>query len=69
MQVMFKARRFGSCCSQVCMNRKLSEALCSKRVGSAVGSNVHKFDLKLSEALCRLCLKRVGSDHAVHKFE
>ena len=28
---------------------------------------VHKFDLKLSEALCRLCSKRVGSN--VHKFE
>ena len=42
---------------------KLSEALCSKRIGL----NVHKFDLKLSEALCRLCSKRVGSN--VHKFE
>ena len=45
------------------LNKRLSEALCSKRVGS----NVHKFDLKLSEALCRLCSKRVGSNF--HKFE
>ena len=58
---MFKARRFGSCSSImhfISLNKKLSEALCSKRLGS----NVHKFDLKLSEALCS---KRVGSDHAV----
>ena len=44
--------------------RMFSEVLCLTRVGL----NVHKFDLKLSEALCRLCSKRVGSDHAVHKF-
>ena len=40
---MFKARRFGSCSSIMqftSLNKKLSEALCSKRLGS----NVHKFE-------------------------
>ena len=63
---MFRARRFGSCSSIMqftSLNKKLSEVLCLTRVGL----NVHKFDLKLNEALCRLCSKRVGSN--VHKFE
>ena len=40
---MFKARRFESCSSIMhftSLDKKLSEALCSKRLGS----NVHKFE-------------------------